>query len=145
MVAETPPPDTSQPGSPLGSESAVEAEPESESEPVPEPTPRPAPEPEPDVYEVDLPDDMRHVDVVSAAAPDPPTVGATPAKCPSCNGRLRAGAVICMNCGFNLADGGKIETRIETDPSPKRGANRASRRPHPPPPPRARPISMTSA
>ena len=85
--------------------------------PAPEPTPEPAPEP--DVYEVDLPDDMPNVDVASDAAPaTPAAAGATPTKCPSCNGRLRAGAVVCMNCGFNLAEGGKIQTRIETGPAP---------------------------
>ena len=99
VVAETPP------------TAAAEAKAEPPAPPKPEPAP--TPEPEPDVYEVDLPDDMPNVDAVSAGAPVAP--GTTPAKCPSCNGRLRPGAVICMNCGFNLAEGGKIQTRIETD------------------------------
>ena len=108
VVAETPPTAAAEAG----------AEPPAPPKPEPAPAPEPEPEPEPNVYEVNLPDDMQHVDVASAAASAPAVTGPTPAKCPSCNGRLRPGAVICMNCGFNLAEGGKIETRIETDPSP---------------------------
>lgn len=84
--------------------------------PTPEPTPKPKPAaaPEPDVYEVDLPD-------ASGASPAGLAPGAARAnastKCPSCNGKLRPGAVVCMNCGFNLAEGGKIQTRIETGPA----------------------------
>lgn len=30
-------------------------------------------------------------------------------KCPSCNSPVRDGAMLCMNCGFNMAEGKKIE------------------------------------
>ena len=83
--------------------------------PKPEPSRPPVPETEPETqpYEMDLPSDMPE----AASTPDAPAV-AHAGKCPACNGKLRAGAVICMNCGFNLAEGGKIKTRIETDPLP---------------------------
>jgi|GEM_PF-1243584 len=86
-------------------------------EPAAEPTPEPGPAPaaEPDVYEVDLPD-------ASGASPAGVEPGTAPAnastKCPSCNGRLRPGAVVCMNCGFNRVEGGKIQTRVESGPAP---------------------------
>ena len=78
-------------------------------------------EPEPETYEIDLPDDLAAIEARSAEAASGAVaagglVGAT--KCPACNGRLRAGAVVCMNCGFNLAEGGKIKTQIETAPVP---------------------------
>ena len=33
-------------------------------------------------------------------------------KCPSCKSPLRVGAVLCMNCGFSLEEGGKIQTAV---------------------------------
>lgn len=33
-------------------------------------------------------------------------------KCPSCNIALKSGAVICMNCGFSMAEGRKMQTAI---------------------------------
>ena len=88
--------------------------------------PQDAEPPTPDAYELDLPDDMAHHattdDAPSAAREATPQASATPGKCPSCNGRLRAGAVICLNCGFNLAEGGKIKTRIDTEPPPSSAA-----------------------
>ena len=36
--------------------------------------------------------------------------------CPSCNIALREGAVLCMNCGYNLAEGKTTQTAIEQTP-----------------------------
>jgi len=72
---------------------------------------------------MDLPSDMPE----AASTPDAPAV-AHAGKCPACNGKLRAGAVICMNCGFNLAEGGKIKTRIETNRCGPRVPERHRRR-----------------
>lgn len=104
-------------------------------------SPKSAPPPEPDVYEVDLPDDMAQhatpADTPLAASEAMPHAGPTPGKCPSCNGRLRDGAVICLNCGFSLAQGGKIQTRIDTDPQPDSAAADETTRPADPGAPRA--------
>ena len=81
----------------------------------PTPAPRPRPTPEPDVYDIDLPADAADAPTGKASGE---TASGTASKCPSCNGPLRPGAVVCMNCGFNLAEGGKIQTRIETGPEP---------------------------
>lgn len=43
----------------------------------------------------------------------------TPPKCPSCNTSLRKGAVICMNCGFNLKEGKKMGGPEVTQLNPK--------------------------
>lgn len=45
-------------------------------------------------------------------------------KCPSCNSPVRDGAVLCMNCGFNMAEGRKLQTAVAAtpataDPEPK--------------------------
>ena len=38
-------------------------------------------------------------------------------KCPICNAPVRAGAVICMNCGYNLVEGKKVETAVAATPA----------------------------
>lgn len=38
-------------------------------------------------------------------------------KCPSCNSPVRDGAVLCMNCGFNMAEGKKLQTAVATTPA----------------------------
>ena len=69
-------------------------------------------------YELDLPDEL-----AGAAADDAKTqatlrkVRPANGKCPSCNTPLRPQAVICLNCGFNLLEGAKIQTRVN-DPEP---------------------------
>ncbi|MBX2850495.1 MAG: zinc-ribbon domain-containing protein [Phycisphaeraceae bacterium] len=41
-------------------------------------------------------------------------------KCPSCNSPVRDGAVLCMNCGFNMAEGKKLQTAIAASaPAPQ--------------------------
>ncbi len=92
------------------------------------PTGQPAPPPAPtratklkrEIYEVDLPDDLRDTAAAQTSnAPadtQAPSASATTGKCHSCNIRLRAGAVICLNCGFSLTQGGKLKTRIDTEP-----------------------------
>jgi len=69
------------------------------------------PEPEPDAggYEVDFEDDH----------PEPPAakpLGAENAgggdRCPSCGAKVKPEAVICLNCGFNLKEGKKMETQV---------------------------------
>ena len=45
---------------------------------------------------------------------------ATPAKggkCPSCNSPVREGAALCMNCGFNMAEGKKVQTDVAETPA----------------------------
>lgn len=39
----------------------------------------------------------------------------TPDNCPACNTRLKPGAVICINCGYNVAEGKKLQTNIAKD------------------------------
>ena len=38
-------------------------------------------------------------------------------KCPVCNTPVRDGAVICMNCGFNMAEGKRMETAVADTPT----------------------------
>ena len=38
-------------------------------------------------------------------------------KCPSCNSPIRAAAVLCMNCGFNVAEGKKLKTAVAETPA----------------------------
>ncbi len=32
--------------------------------------------------------------------------------CPSCNLEMKASALVCLNCGFNVRDGAKVKTRV---------------------------------
>ncbi|MEO1237566.1 MAG: hypothetical protein AAFX76_12330, partial [Planctomycetota bacterium] len=80
------------------------------------------PKPEPEGYELDLPGDEGAADAMSAAlastAPAAPSRSGSASegdKCPSCNSPLRAGAVICLNCGFNVAEGTKIQTVVAAE------------------------------
>ncbi|MEM6332097.1 MAG: zinc ribbon domain-containing protein [Planctomycetota bacterium] len=43
-------------------------------------------------------------------------------KCPSCNAKLKPGAVVCMNCGFNLQTGEKLSTSVGAAPTGGGGA-----------------------
>lgn len=43
------------------------------------------------------------------ASPEHHAAPATNGKCPSCNSPVRQGAMLCLNCGFNMAEGKKIQ------------------------------------
>ncbi len=52
------------------------------------------------------------------ASPEHHAVPAKGGKCPSCNSPVREGAMLCLNCGFNMAEGKKIQAP-EVTPLPK--------------------------
>jgi hypothetical protein len=62
-------------------------------------------------YELDLGEDERHPD-----APEPVAVPANDGKCPACNSKISDRAVICLNCGFNLRQGERIQTSVVNAP-----------------------------
>ena len=72
-------------------------------------------EPEPvaddGTYELDLDADEPQAAQASHAAPS------NNGKCPVCNTPVRDGAVICMNCGFNMAEGKRMETAVADTPA----------------------------
>lgn len=72
-------------------------------------------EPEPvaddGTYELDLDTDEPQAAQASHAAPS------NNGKCPVCNTPVRDGAVICMNCGFNMAEGKRMETAVAGTPT----------------------------
>jgi len=114
LPPEAKPPETNPPET-----NAPEAKPPPVVSPRPAPPSKPKPAvPEPDPYELDLPDDLAgDTAPVSARSPQgrvPDAAGAS--KCPSCNSPLRPGAVICLNCGFNLAEGAKLQTVVGVAP-----------------------------
>lgn len=39
----------------------------------------------------------------------------SPNQCPACGGKVKPSAVICINCGFNIAQGTKMTTQVATD------------------------------
>lgn len=99
-IAEAPPPEpeATEPAGPADEGAAVgddgtydiaidEPEPEAPAEPEPEAAPE-------------------------AQAPAAPTIVDGKARCPSCNNAVKPEAVICLNCGFNIKQGKKIETAV---------------------------------
>jgi len=77
-----------------------------------------------DIYELDLGEDEAHPN-----DPEPLAAPANEGHCPSCNNNINEGAVICMNCGFNLRDGEKVQTQViapvaglDTEPSEARSS-----------------------
>lgn len=77
-----------------------------------------APASEDGIYELDLSEDQRHPD-----APLPMAVPAVEGKCPACNSPIKETAVVCLNCGFNLREGEKIQTHVVAVPDePEHGS-----------------------
>lgn len=72
-----------------------------------------APEPvADDTYELALDQDGR-----TAADPEPRAVPAVGGKCPACNMKVAETAVICLNCGFNMKEGTRVETAVVAEES----------------------------
>jgi len=38
-----------------------------------------------------------------------------PGRCPQCNSKLKPGAAVCMNCGFDLSQGQSLKTEVGSD------------------------------
>jgi len=58
------------------------------------------------------------------AAAAKPKAARRDGKCPSCNKAMKPGAVVCLNCGFNLKTGSKLSTTVATEgdaPAPAKG------------------------
>lgn len=71
--------------------------------------PPPPPEAEPgigDMYELDLPSEPAPKAAAGAAA------SGGDGKCPNCNTAIKPGAVLCLNCGFNFAEGKVMQTVV---------------------------------
>src|SRR5690606_19051166 len=64
-----------------------------------------------ETYELDLSEAERH-----PGEPEPMAVPANNGKCPSCNSPIKDTAVICLNCGFNLREGNRIQTAVLAAP-----------------------------
>ena len=48
-----------------------------------------------------------------------PTPLATPSdRCPSCGGQVKPGAVICVNCGYNMREGTRLQTAVGAPDAP---------------------------
>lgn len=62
-------------------------------------------------YELDMDEEVHAPAAASAAAP------ANDGKCPSCNSPVRDSAVLCMNCGFNMAECKKVQTEVAATPA----------------------------
>jgi uncharacterized membrane protein len=58
-----------------------------------------------EIKEEDLPEDEK-----ARAAPVDQVAG--DGRCPSCGSKVNPGAVICLNCGFNVKEGRKVETEV---------------------------------
>lgn len=53
-------------------------------------------------------DDTGH----TAADPEPKAAPAVGGKCPACNSKVAETAVLCLNCGFNMKDGTRVQTAV---------------------------------
>ncbi|MEM1354484.1 MAG: hypothetical protein AAGH88_06320 [Planctomycetota bacterium] len=65
-----------------------------------------------DTYELALDEDGR-----TAADPEPKAAPAVGGRCPVCNTKVPETAVICLNCGFNMKEGKRVETAVVADAS----------------------------
>lgn len=52
-----------------------------------------------------------------------------PSKCPSCNQPLKPGAVLCVNCGYNLESGKQLQTNIAEAPADEAANDAANETP----------------
>ncbi len=48
----------------------------------------------------------------SRSKEDFPSRGAVPTRCPNCNSKLKVGAVICVNCGYHVEKGARLDTQV---------------------------------
>ncbi|MEM6458822.1 MAG: hypothetical protein AAF710_05460 [Planctomycetota bacterium] len=74
--------------------------------------------PETNPYELNLPDEPSAEPPASVAASAGMASGAgggEAVRCPACNVTLRPDAVLCLTCGFNLAEGKHVQTVVERD------------------------------
>lgn len=62
--------------------------------------------------EFDL-DELDTDELVPAEAREPSKLKATPGRCPSCGLSVAPHAVLCLNCGYNLAVGKKLKTTVQ--------------------------------
>lgn len=69
-------------------------------------------------YELDLDESQDPHDAAPASKPKATQPPAHDGKCPSCNSPLKEHAVLCLNCGFNVSEGKKIQTAIAEPPGP---------------------------
>jgi hypothetical protein len=83
----------------------------------PAPPPTSAIAPAQDSYELDLPGN----DPIAAAPPKPDPVMTHGGKCPQCNSKLKPEAVLCLNCGYNIAEGKVLSTAVGAEPEPAAG------------------------
>ncbi len=84
-------------------------------EPAEAPEPIGPPPNEDETYELNLdkaPAEIAGEEGGAGAADAPGSAAAANGKCPSCNQKLKPGAVICVQCGFSLEQGRKLRTRV---------------------------------
>ena len=86
-------------------------------EPAPPPSP-PANTPQPSQGPAD--GGSYELELDEPASDSPPAPGAPPVddgqptmQCPSCNATIKASAVICIQCGFNLKKGKRLQTQVK--------------------------------
>lgn len=102
-----------------------------EAKPVPKPPAPPAPPGDDESYDLNLDDDLAGLAPRGPVAPVPLGGGGAAAasgdgRCPSCNQKVKPGAVICINCGFNLQAGKKLKTKVEQEAEAPAGGVKAS-------------------
>ncbi len=84
--------------------------------PVVADSPKPAAKPVVEGYEIDL--DEPTAKPSTPASDTAPALSRTdPTKCPGCGSRIKPEAIICINCGLNLREGRKVQTKVITDPA----------------------------
>jgi len=67
-----------------------------------------------DGYELALPGN----DPISLSPAKPEAVVKHQGKCPQCGSKLKPEAILCLNCGYNLAEGKKVQTEVGEVPDP---------------------------
>jgi hypothetical protein len=98
------------------------------------PKPRPAPEAArqatgpPDDYAVASPPHGQTGSSATGTAGEKGTVPDAGTRCPSCGASFQAGAVLCIQCGYDLRSGKKLEVSSHADdPEPARAVSQAAR------------------
>ena len=70
---------------------------------------------------------QRRKDVESYEVDQDEEVKEPTTRCPSCESEIKASAVLCINCGFDIKSGKKVKSKVKRGPSGSKGTTSSNK------------------